>query len=195
MIKVFEVLLDDRCRILHTDADTQRYPFDGTPMEDDWRAPDVYVLHPKLKKPDIWSLFLMAFAYEEKTLEFLGRILEQTGELLTLPFDGRELTVHNVTNVIDCLDSTKTAHYAGTQIIKTYAFRATRFEYSLFKIPQLPLTLFAVDGLAGPDDEFKAIVEAKKLKGVRFKELWQYCSARNLHNKFAPARFVHHHCG
>jgi len=32
--------------------------------------------------------------------------------------------------------------------------------------------VLTVQGLAGPEDEFKSVVEANKLRGLRFEEIW-----------------------
>lgn len=165
------------CQTLATDnPDAVLWRFNGQPMKDNWSPLKVYVPHPNLKEPDIWNCFgyRHVFAFNERARSLLHDILDKAGEQLPLDFHGKELAVLNVTCLQECLDTANSKHPDGLpHIIDEYVFQPGRLRYSLFKIPQTPKSeLLTVDGLSGPEAEFKPMVEKHGLKGLRFEKLW-----------------------
>src|SRR5262245_5840556 len=149
------------------------WKFDGTPIGQSWKPPELYVQFPLLKEPDIWQ-FYRSFAFSEKACAKLQRFLDRAGEQLPLFYEGRKLTLLNITYCLNCLDKTRSVYDPDLpHMIDDYVFRRDRLEYSLFKIPeQRHGNWFCVEGLAAPDDEFKATVEKHGLTGLRFTKVW-----------------------
>jgi hypothetical protein len=179
MVSVYKIWADDGYQELGVvdenafSRESERsWKFQGEPAEDKFVPLEVYVRRTSLKKPDIWEVF-RTFGFEKNALGILSLPLEKAGELFDIPLEKRKLTILNCTYVIDCLDLEKAKFDPATPwIIDEFAFHANRLDYSLFKIPQNTKILFAVEGLASPDDEFKPLVEKHKLTGIRFEKLW-----------------------
>lgn len=186
MATVYRVLADPQeyqeLRAANVD-DEARYRFDGTPLIDIWDPPVVYFPHPTMKEPDFWSCFCKRsiFGITADVAEKIVAFLDQSCELLPLscelpPLCGanREISLCNVTNVVNCLDSRKSTQVPDIPWWFTeYVFHPDRFEYSLFKIPQTRMTeLLCVEGLVARSDEFKGTVERLGLTGLRFQKLW-----------------------
>lgn len=180
MPKVYKIWADSDCQSAES-VDSEQYlrecgvgswKFDGTPIGDTWQPLEFYIRRPTLKKPDIWQVG-RTLAFEPHAAKILSTCLEKAGELFKLPFHGRELTVVNITYVIECLDLTRSEYDQDLpHIIDKYVFYEDRLDYPLFKIPQNTAMTFTVEGLASPDDEFKPLIEKHNLKGLRFDEVW-----------------------
>ena len=182
MPAVYEVLFDNSFQSLDPVdrraflAERRRsWKFDGYPVEDSWRPLDVYFRRPTLKKPDIWQL-VDTLAFEPQARRIVQGCLDESGEQLALPFEDRELTVLNVTYVIDCLDQEQSSiNPKLSAMIYDYVFHPDRLDYSLFKIPETRWgQILTVEGLASPEDEFKPLVERHGLKGLKFKKLYSW---------------------
>jgi hypothetical protein len=151
-----------------------KWKFDGTPIGRSWKPPEVYVQFPLLCEPDIWEFF-PSFAFTEAAASKLQRFLDQAGEQLPLYHEGRKLTLLNITYCLNCLDKKRSVYDPELpHMIDEYVFRRDRLEYSLFKIPEQRYgrCWFCTEGVAAPDDEFKAMVEKYGLTGLRFTEVW-----------------------
>lgn len=185
-MKIHEILLDvDHYQSLFLAKteilDTDLLRFDCRPRFDTWVPPSVYSLHPNLKAGDFWALETGgAFATTPEATEKLQDFLNSAGELLPLPYEGRLLTVLNVTECLNCLDHDRTkwvyAKSTGKRIrIESYAFHADRMsESSIFKIPERAVSqILCYEGLKDPEDEFKRYVETEGLTGITFTELWR----------------------
>ncbi len=98
---------------------------------------------------------------------------------MPLPYENEVFTVLNVTECINCLDREKTeweyAKGSGKKLwIKKYAFHHDRFSSTIFKIPETCMSeILIVEGLRGPEDEFKQTVEAAGLQGLIFEKIWE----------------------
>jgi hypothetical protein len=156
---------------------TEMLNFDGTSKADEWAAPAVYILEPKLKIgsfPDLWST--AAIVVDEVALEQLRGLLERSGELLPLPHKDKMYHVLNVTGCFNVLDEkhTQWRYEKGSLPITRYAFHAKRLtEAPLFKIPETcKYEILTCEGLNDPEHEFKGRVERLGLKGLIFEELW-----------------------
>ena len=161
--------------------DLETGTFDGRPRSSEWCDPGVYVLHPKLKRGNFFSLggSVGTFIVDVSTARELGDLLERSGELLPLTHKGEQFYVVNVTECINVLDDENTewvyGRTTGAKIdIKRYAFHANRLtETPLFKIPETcRAEILTFEGLKAPEDEFKFRVESSGLTGLIFDELW-----------------------
>ena len=102
------------------------------------------------------------------------------GELLHLPYMGRLFTLLNILECPDCLDGETSEWVYGRSSgkpirIAHYSFHKNRFsESTIFKIPQFVRgSVFAVEGIKDPEDEFKHVVDAAGLSGLCFKKVWE----------------------
>ena len=182
MPKVYRVLFDEKYQSLESvDKDAYRqarkgsWRFDGYPAEDTWTPLEVYVRQPTLDKPDIWAI-ADTIAFEPEAAIVVQLCLDQAGEQLKLPFDGRELVVLNVTYVIDVLGKEASEYDEDLpHMIDEYVFHGSRLDYSIFKIPQTQMSeILTVEGLSSPEEEFKPLVEKHNLKGRRFKVVYSW---------------------
>jgi hypothetical protein len=158
---------------------TERLTFDGSGRVKSWTAPEVFVLHPLLAKGDFMHLAPGTIVARPRALELLAKQFEMAGEILPLQHEGESLGVLNVTECINALDEDRTVWLldggSGRRVFpKSYVFRSDRFtDAPLFKIPPTCRgELLTVEGLRDPEDEFKTLVEANGLTGLRFVELW-----------------------
>ena len=150
--------------------------FDGSSLRDEWSPPQVYSLYPKKNKPDFWKLWAggATLVSGPDVTEKVYSAYARAGELLPLPFDGELFTVLNVTECIDCLDRENSRWMDELKIGRPvkYAFYGERMSSSLFKIPETcRAEIFALEIDGDPLEEFKAIVEAENLSGLRFELL------------------------
>lgn len=178
MIKVYELWPDANFQYFDFDDDDvisdPMFSFSGKSIEGEWEPPSVYSREPRRKKPDIWQMF-HAYAFEPNAAKILDKCLAAAGERLPLPFEDRVLTVLNVTHIVDSLDKKKSVYDRDLpHVIDKYVFHKKRLNKTLFMIPQTKAaaTLYTVEGLRSPEEEFKPLVEKHKLKGLRFIELW-----------------------
>lgn len=184
-----EFLANDYQSLYLEDESNLKIKFDGSRKLEGWQALDVYVLHPRLKAPDLWSFECSgAFAVSERAEPLLATFLEMAGELLPLKFGKRTLNLMNITEVINCVDyehcdclkdkNGQTLRYEkpeGTFSIvnNNYTFFANRFsESTIFKVPYDSPDIFVVERNGDPEEEFKAAVEHHGLKGVQFVPRW-----------------------
>ena len=103
--------------------------------------------------------------------------LEMAGEILPLKHKGVTYSVLNILQVWDCVDEDKTEWYTSPKgekfRVKRPFFVPQHFEAStLFKIPTVETRIYCWEASREPEEEFKACVEANKLKGLRFDLVW-----------------------
>jgi hypothetical protein len=158
----------------------KRFVFEGVSLRQEWKSCPVYVLEPKLKKPDFWSVTLGSggFAVSPLALERMRPWLEQAGELLPLEYEGEMYMVVNILPAVDCIDEQRSEwevygfHKDRRRLVKP-VFNPDRLPaVSLFKSTHFLPYSFCWEKTGNPETEFKACVEANKLKGVYFKEVW-----------------------
>lgn len=183
-MKIYRVLPDVNRFQSMTPEDAQiwnsdRLTFDGLPKKKDWLPPDLFVLHPKLKKGDFFHLCPGTLVLNEGAIEILLEYLEMSGELLPVRCEGEEYTVINVTECINVLNRAETDWVYGSSTgkrirIRNYAFYADRLtETPLFKIPETARgEILTATGLKDQEDEFKFNVESRGLKGLLFEKIW-----------------------
>jgi hypothetical protein len=144
-----------------------------------WRAPDVYILEPHLKRGNFFGLCPGAIVLDTLAVEKLRDAIEMSGELLPLEYCGERFYVLNVTSCFNILDDKNTewvyGRSTGSKIrIKRYAFQRNRVtETPLFKIPETcKAEILTATGIRDSEDEFKSIVEREALMGLNFEEIW-----------------------
>lgn len=156
--------------------------FDGEPVADRWSPPGVGCHSPKKKAGDFWGIGSCCVpAVTRAAYPLVQTHAEMGGEILPLTFEGVELLILNVTEVINCLDHEKCKwHDDGVtrrlNIDAGYHFRPERFsESSLFRLPETcrSTRLYCVERSGDPEEDFKAAVESANLKGLQFKLIWQ----------------------
>jgi len=178
MTSVFRVVADvNNYQFVATDesAFTSTYPFDGTRIGRRWTVPCAFVYNPVSALGDFLGCFWLdaVFAVHERARRQVAIFMDQACEVLPLVVDDHRLNICNVTNVVNCLDVSRSIIDEDTNSIERYAFVASRFNYSLFKIPQSRQSeILCVEGIAAPLDEFKGRVEKLGLTGLRFQKLW-----------------------
>jgi hypothetical protein len=168
--------------LLEDASAADHYHFDGRPLSQIWRPPAVYSYQPRLPEGDFWSFGLGAFgtvfALRPEALDRPGlrQYLTSVGELLPLPYRGREFAVWNITECIDALDAeaSEWLHYddgARFRVAKP-RFRPDRVGWNVFKVPEIPTSIFAwTDDRTERQQLFKSLVDDEQLTGIVFREI------------------------
>jgi hypothetical protein len=166
----FEVDTDpDRFQyfLLEEGSVAESHEFDGRPLLNVWRPPAVYSYQPRLPEPDFWDFGLGAFgtvlAIRPEALERgeLRQYLASVGELLPLPYRGRDFAVW--------------LHYDNGERfrIESPRFRRDRLGWNVFKVPEIPQSIFAwVDDRIERRQLFKHRVEDGRFTGLVFRALY-----------------------
>lgn len=117
--------------------------FDGVSVADAWAPPGVWCSAPKKKAGDFWGIGSCGVpAVTRAAYPHIQTHAEMGGEVLPLTFEGVELLILNVTEVVNCLDHEKCKWHddGGSKRLNTeagYHFRPERFsESSLFRLPE-----------------------------------------------------------
>lgn len=181
-MKVYKVNLDvDNYQGLFLDAENSNASngdFDCTRKLDGWVPPTVFSLHPKLKAGDFWAYWDRSgtMVTTPQATAKLGSLLEIAGEVLPLPFDGQTFSLVNILECVNCLNTEKSIWFNKDRKIgrpQKYVFHPNRFTTTLFKIPETcSAEILALEREEDPFSEFKAFVEAQKMTGINFKEIW-----------------------
>jgi hypothetical protein len=180
MLTVYRVMVPTvKFQCFHTDDTAfveDVFPrFHSEPIEEKWKAPEVYIHKPRLKEGNfIGFLGGFIFAIKADTLKAfyeLTGFFEQSGEQLPLEYKNVQYVVFNCTNCLNALDQKKAVLSPSRQLIKEYVFHPKRFHFSLFTIPE-SRELLCVEGIDAPNDEFKGYVEERGLTGLIFEKLW-----------------------
>jgi hypothetical protein len=178
MLSVYRIVPDwDKYRFFNSDDEALlKWRFDGKPIGTQWQPLNVYVPYPLHIEGDFWGCFQRnaIFAVTPERRGSIESFLDQSCEQLPLEYEGRVFTIANVTHVVNCLNKKRSQYDPEfPDLIEQYVFHPRRFEFSLFKIPETRMKdVLCVEGIAGPEDEFKGAVEKYKLKGLRFDLLW-----------------------
>jgi hypothetical protein len=157
------------------------FRFECKPKEA-WAPPPMRCRDPIAPKPDFPYIQAPgALAVEPDRFPVVQTQFEMAGEILDLPFEGRDLKVLNILTCVDCLDDEKTnwnVLRSGTKLApKTdgYVFRPDCFdEASIFKIPQTyRAMIYCWERDGDPEHELKAAIEEHQLSGLKFTLLWE----------------------
>jgi hypothetical protein len=92
---------------------------DGTRIGSAWCPPLVQLSEPGLRSSDFLSFPACSMILSPRARSDLGSHLQAGVEVLPLWYSGREYSLINVTNVIDCLDPERSVTYP---YVKNYAF-------------------------------------------------------------------------
>lgn len=152
---------------------SKSWRFDGTPPSD-WKELEMEPTDTELKTPDIWEVVPGVIALERAVAYELGNVVYETqhGVSEDLRCGNRKLDVINSTQVISCLDETKSKLDEKSSKIVEYSFDGKLLAISLFKIPQTSdFELYAIDGF-DKDEDFKTLVEKFGFTGLVFEFLW-----------------------
>ena len=182
----YEVTSDPDCFqyfLLDDSSAFDRYRFDGRPLSEHWHPPSVYSFKPRLPEGDFWDFglggFGTTFAIRPEALSRPGfrEYLSSVGELLPLPYLGRDFAVWNVTNCIDALDREASSwlHYENGERFRVDVprFREDRRGWNVFKVPEISASIYAwVDDKTEPQQLFMRLVEHEGLTGLVFHELY-----------------------
>jgi len=156
--------------------------FDGEHVANRWRPPGVWCHYPKKKVGDFWGIGSSCVpAVTRAAFPHIQKHAEMGGETLPLTFEGMELLILNITEVVNCLDHGKCRWHGDggskrLNIDAGYHFRPERFsESSLFRLPETCRSsrIYCVERSGDPEEDFKAAVEAAGLKGLTFTEIWR----------------------
>lgn len=170
--------------LLEDASAADRYQFDGRALLEQWRPPLVSSYQPDLPEGDFSDFGLGAFGTTVFAVrpEVLSRpvirdYLASVGELLPLPYQGRDFAVWNVTACIDALDRDASSwlHYETGERFRVEfpRFRVDRLGPSVFKVPEIPEAVFLyADNKTGQGEDFKHLVEDQGLTGLVFRELY-----------------------
>lgn len=153
--------------------------FDGKSRKDNWSPLEIYYPNPLKELGDFVYLCPGTLVFNNKAREVCATFFEMSGEILPLPHEEAPLFALNVTECWNVLDAKKTEwQYDQTGIIKLrilkFCFHGHRIpEVPLFKIPETVRgSIYTVEGMKDPEDEFKYTVESKGLTGLIFEEVW-----------------------
>ena len=157
------------------DFETLNAQINGTPRQMTWRPIPVRLVHEdegkKLVASDSPWLGSHALIFRQATIEKLGALLKQHGEILSLTCSEADLYVFNATRVLDALDEQASAvtRFSSGRLMRVnrYVFRATAIGgLDIFKIPSLRVSPIFVS---------ERVVEAWSLAGLRglvFTKVW-----------------------
>lgn len=142
-----------------------------------WKPPTVYVRKPKLNRGNFLHITVGLLVADDEAFSKIGEFFEMAGEVLPIPFEGKTLSLLNVTECINCLDREKSQWRDPRRregLPLKYVFHPNRLdESSIFKIPETCKgEILVLERENDPETEFKAAVEHHRLTGLIFKELW-----------------------
>lgn len=181
--------------------------FDG---RDVWQPPKVFSFQPRLREGDLCNFglggFGNVFAVRPEALEHghLAKFLESAGELLPLPYEGREFTVLNITECFDALDRERTVYREPVEldefelakldeidrqcleeddlerVVDEPIFRLDRLRGQLFKVPETAVSkiYYWERSVGGADEQPRRYCDREGLTGLVFREFYSTESAR-----------------
>ncbi|MEK8127554.1 DUF1629 domain-containing protein [Paenibacillus filicis] len=163
----------DTTLVLSNEADLRKFRdyFIGETLIDEWVKTKIEKVSKKSKIYDNCRIYSNP-AISKNALEKLVHFFEKNVEVLPYQFDDLECYAINVTNVIDCIDYSKSIYdkYEGYDVIKEihkYSFQENLvLNENIFKIPEFRKTRIFVS------ESFKQAVEEAKLTGFQFIEVW-----------------------
>lgn len=153
--------------------------FEGESVASEWSPPGVWCPSPKKRTGDFWGIGSCCVpAVTRAACPSIETHIEMGGEALPLTFEGADLFILNVTEVIKCLDHEKCQWHddGGRKRLNTdvgYHFRPERFSGSLlFRLPETcrSTKIYCVERSGDAEEDFK---DAAGLKGLKFTPVWQ----------------------
>lgn len=179
MSLVYDPIGDDGFELCHPDNKSDfaaiDYLCDGTSRKATWRPIAMHLVRRDrgriLRKSDSPYLLSNSLIFRRSAMESLADLLEPHGEFLPLCCPDEELSLFNVTRVIDALDeeASTVSRLASGRIwmVDRYVFRATEIAgVDAFKIPNLRVS---------PTFISARIVhrwQSAHLRGLQFNRVW-----------------------
>lgn len=145
VMKVFRIIAEaDSVMRLDTDHDYFNSNFRGVKYNDSWIAPAVRVIRERKRVNKCVSWGYAAPVFSQDAVDVLQTRLCKFGEFLLLAtVRGIKLYAFNTTNIVDCLDRTRSQiHYdtgsgAIVNVLRTVVDeRRLRESFSVFKVPE-----------------------------------------------------------
>lgn len=162
---------DDRCNLCFWD----QFGGDGSPIH--WTKPPKLQPFVDKKRPkpmpraDISPFMPGSLALNAKARDALGDFLDRFGQLLEIDVLGEIEYYYNITNVIDCIDRSKSEVLPGG-FVKKPAFNESSIptQAALFKDANHPSSIYAND--AAKSELEKRIAESG-ITGMSFRKAWE----------------------
>ncbi|MFM2142760.1 MAG: hypothetical protein RLZZ476_1304 [Verrucomicrobiota bacterium] len=158
---------------------TEQWDLDGTTRSAAWSPVQLVVRNPKARKTHFltWAGNKFVLTAEQLDDPEFGPILIRSGELLPITIDDKEAKLLNVIPKTDCVDDQKSLwrDNGGTRkrLMKVYFLPDKVPKGKFFKLMHGPAQMF-IAHFPGENrlDDFKAIYDRRKCKGLRFRLLW-----------------------
>ncbi|SRR5216683_1424390 len=147
----------------------------GTPYGSNWQPVKVEIIQEdrgkKLLESDTPWLGPHALIFRQTVVQAMGSLLREFGELLPLQCDEAELSIFNVTRLLDALDESASSivRFGSGRIlnIEKYEFRRDIVKGNeIFKIPNLRASPTFIG------DRFVELWKTAGLRGLDFKKVW-----------------------
>lgn len=148
----------------------------GVPRRASWNAVPMQLVHKdegrQLAESDSPWLGEHALIFRGRAASALDTTLRAYGELLPLECSEADMSIYNVTRVIEALDeqASSVVRFSSGRIgiVQRYAFRAEAVrDVDVFKIPNLRVSPTYVS------HRFVELWRSSGLKGLEFKRLWE----------------------
>lgn len=179
-IRVYEVCPEEGCELCQplsaADFENINVLINGKVRAQEWKPIPVRIIRESANKKRFESdspwLGSHALIFRSNTLKVLEPMLRKYGEVLPLECRDADLSIYNVTCVIDALDegtSTVSRFDDGRiMVIRRYGFRPDALQaIEIFKIPNLRVSPTFVS------QHFVDHWNRCELRGLSFKEVWQ----------------------
>lgn len=160
-----------------TDFERINVEVNGVSRGPRWIAPPMRLVHEdegkRLSESDSPWLGSHALIFRARAARALDNILQRYGELLPVECNEADMSIYNVTRVIDALDEQASSLVripsGRLMTIQRYAFRAEVVrDVDIFKIPNLRVSPTYVS------HRFVEFWRSSGLTGLEFKRLWEW---------------------
>jgi hypothetical protein len=158
----------------HADFENIIVQLNGT-MPHTWQPIKMEIIHEdegrKFSESDAPWLGPHALIFRKEAVQIMGQLLNEYGELLPLQCDEAELSIFNVTQILNALDETASsiARFSTGRImtIERYVFHPDIIrDIQIFKIPNLRASPTFVS------EDFVQLWKSAGLRGLGFNKVW-----------------------
>ncbi|GAA5445404.1 hypothetical protein Misp06_03607 [Microbulbifer sp. NBRC 101763] len=159
-MNIYEISADiDHYQILvpvdENDYDGSNLWVNGQLKLSSWHAPTMRWSEKEKESelaPDIARINPGFYAFSNKAIGALGPLIEEFGELLKLPVDGKMYYAFNPTAIIDCIDQEKTEWRINRQgkrgrLIKIALTKSKLGNEEIFQLPEIHSKLYVTEKL------------------------------------------------
>ena len=161
------------------EQDARKLTMKCLPQSGHWVPPSVFIYEQLLQQGDFFNFSSSALIFGPFAARVLAVHIQQAGEGLPLPFDGKTYTVLNILQMVKCLDVARTIHELNSgspYYWKKYAFLPNLSgllpSSHLFKLsekPHSPILVWEDD----PNVGFIADMKRNQIKGYELTLLWE----------------------